>query len=370
MDYIEWRGDLSLEQIPFGDVDYLIMCRLSYIEFADVVSGNFDKEPVRLRDAVERAAYLIEEDEGRSINRAEDEQLLKSLAESRRYEEILLHGYVDIYEEESQEQFCAMTLLLPDGTVLVVYRGTDKTLVGWKEDFNMIFCENVPSQRDAVYYLNEAVKRFLGKIRITGHSKGGNLAMYAAAFCEEAVQERILEIRNLDGPGFNEQLVNAPQFQRIKDRMRTYIPQSSVVGMLMEHAAEFSIVKSDSIGIFQHDLYSWVTTRDGFVLMEKLTNSSIFIDRTIKNWLAAMSREQREKFIDGIYSVLGASDSKTLRELWNGKNTLAILKAVGTMDVETRDNISEGIKMLKKSMKESIEFKKHINPAFESAPYR
>ena len=192
--------------------------------------------------------------------------------------------------------------------------------------------------------------------------------MYAGAFCENTVQERIVEVRNLDGPGFNEQLVNNPQFQQIKDRMRTYVPQSSVVGMLMEHTAEFSIVKSDSIGIFQHDLYSWVIDRNGFILMEKLTNSSLFIDKTIKNWLAAMDREQREKFIDGIYSVLESTDSKTLRELWNGKNALAILKAVGEMDIQTRDEIMEGMKILQKSIRESVEFKKRIRPVFESDP--
>ena len=355
LDYLHWRGDLSFQQEPFCDVDALVLCRLAYVPFDGVVPGGFDEAPVTINHAAERCLALVRErDGGRAFRMADDEQLLNGLMQSERFRSLQLIGYENRFSEQIEEQFSATTILLPDEALFVAFRGTDGTIVGWKEDFNMSFSGTVPAQRDAVRYLEAAADRFPGKLRVGGHSKGGNLAAYAAAFCKESVQNRILGVCNNDGPGFSGETVEKRGFQRILNRVRTYLPQSSVVGMLLEHEEDFSILHSTNHGLAQHDVYSWEVFRNRFIPVEELTNSSKFIDRTLKDWVANMTPELREKMIDGIFGVLGASDGVTLRDLWNGKNTIAVLKAFGEMDDQTKALLKEAYSILRSSMKRSL----------------
>lgn len=212
----------------------------------------------------------------------EDQQLLTQLLQSPRYADILLDGYENIFDPVRQEQFAALTLHLPDGSAAVAFRGTDGTLVGWKEDFNMAFSTVVPAQLDAVRYLSDVAERTQGGIYLCGHSKGGNLAVYAAAFCAPEVQQRILGVRNFDGPGFTQQVLSQTGFARILPRVRTYLPRSSVVGMLLEHEEAFTIVESRSVGIYQHNVYQWEIARGGFVELQQLSASSHLMDRALK----------------------------------------------------------------------------------------
>lgn len=326
LDYLMWRGDLPLEKEAFSEVDYLIMSRLAYVLFDGALPQDFDSPAVLLKDAVRQVIYRIEEDEDRQEKEEKIKEFLQSLLDCPRFGNVRLCCYTDIYEEEAQEQFAAVTALLPDETVLVSYRGTDGTLIGWKEDFNMGFEQHVPAQQDAAFYLTEVARRYPGPLRLTGHSKGGNLAMYAGAFCDAQVQKRLLEIRNFDGPGFNEQLSGCPEFEIIRSRTLTYIPQSSIVGLLLAHPEPSEVVLSGGVGIFQHDLSSWAVKRCRLVRAEGLTKQSRHIDRALKEWLSGMTNQERERLIDGAYEMLAAADAKTVNELWTGKNMIEILK--------------------------------------------
>lgn len=335
MDYLIWRGDLSILEAPFSEVDYLIMSRLAYVLFDGAVSQDFDEPPVLLRDAAQFVLYRIEEDEGRRKKEKNIRLFLEQIMECPRFANLRLCAYVNIHQEEAQEQFAAVTVLLPDGTAVIAYRGTDNTLVGWKEDFNMAFAAHVPAQKDAAVYLQEVAKRHAGGLRLTGHSKGGNLAIYAGAFCGKAVQERILDIRNFDGPGFNEQVTVDAAFEVIRDRTCTYLPQSSVVGMLLEHPEQSEVVLSEGIGIFQHNLSTWAVYRNALVRAGHLSKQSRQFDSALREWLSSLTNKQREALIDGLFQALGASDAKTVDELWNGKNMLAILK--GIINIKGKD---------------------------------
>lgn len=354
LDYLDWRGDLSLTDAPFSDVDALILSRLSYIPFDGIVEPSFQARPVALGEAAKKCLELVRQpDSTRRFRIDTDEDLLTRLTASSRFSNLQLCGYVNRFNEAQEEQFSAVTILLPEGGV-VAFRGTDGTLVGWKEDFNMGFADTVPAQLDAVAYLEEASKAITGPIEVCGHSKGGNLAVYAGAFCAPLVQERIALVRSNDGPGFMEKTIQKEGFQRIIARTKTFLPQSSVVGMLLEHEEDFSIIHSTNLGIFQHDVYSWEIVRNGFITVEGLTNSSHFIDLTLKDWVANMTKEQREKMIDGIFSVLNASDGTTFRELRSGKNALAVLHAWADMDDETKASIGTAFHLLESSMKKAF----------------
>lgn len=355
LDYLNWRGDLTFYQDPFCEVDALILCRLAYAPFDGIVSYGFTGQPVPLKQAASICVSLVhDKDSSRSFRMPDDESLLNQLAASERFGSLGLVGFENRFSKEDEEQFCAITVLLPNDELFIAFRGTDGTIVGWKEDFNMSFSSAVPAQQDAVNYLEDAAVSFPGKLHVGGHSKGGNLAVYASAFCAKDVQARIVSVSNNDGPGFNSDVIALPAFQKILDRVRTNLPQSSVVGMLLEHEEDFSIVHSTGHGLAQHDVYSWEIFRNRYVPVENLTNSSRLIDRTLKDWVQNMTPELREKMIDGVFSVLSASDGITLRDLWNGKNTITVLKAVGDMDDETRALLKEAYSILVSSMKKSL----------------
>lgn len=354
LDYLDWRGDLSFDASPFCDVDSLIICRLSYIPYDGVVSDSFS-ESINLGEAAEKVLSLLAESgDGRTVRDEHDPDLLKKIIESPRFNNIRLTGYVNTVSPENQKQFSAVTMIFPDGNLYVAFRGTDGTLVGWKEDFNMSFIDIVPAQSDAVKYIEQAAEALNGTIRVGGHSKGGNLAVYASAFCMGKVRERITDIRNFDGPGFNENTIGSDEFLSILPRVKTFLPQSSIVGMLLEHAEKFTVVFSTGSGILQHDMYTWDVTKDGFMCVDQLSDKSHFIDATLKDWLAGMTIEQREKMIDGLYSIMVDSNITTTQNLFSRKNITSFFKTFENTDEETKKNISQAMKILRKSFKNSL----------------
>ena len=272
LDYIKWRGDLLMEKVPFCDVDALILSQLSYTRLTGIVSEAFDGEPVTIE-----AAGRIVLAEPERLKQDEDDDLWQLVMESERFRDLTLTGHIDRFDIETEKQFSALTVLLPENKAAVVYRGTDLTIVGWKEDFNMSFADYVPAQEEAVTYLNAVAECLPDRaFYLCGHSKGGNLAVYGGAFCQPAVQCRILQIRNFDGPGFSQENIEKPGMETILPKTKTFLPQSSVVGMLLEHEEEFTVIHSKSIGLMQHDLYTWEIMGAGFVVEEETTDSSQF----------------------------------------------------------------------------------------------
>ena len=263
-DYIQWR-DLSIEKVEFNEIDNLILARLSYFPLDGVVNGE---EEISITEAYEKYEKL--ENKGRILQQ-EDTTLFPILAKSTRFGKMKLTNYINKIDPKQEKQFSAVTILMPDNTIYVAYRGTDNTIVGWKEDFNMSFSELVPAQTDAANYLNNIAYKYKNNIRVGGHSKGGNLAVYAAAFCDTEIQDRIINVYNNDGPGFCDKIINSKQYQNIIKKVHTYIPQSSIIGRLLNHQEEITILKSTQTGIMQHDLYTWQVLGGEFV-KDELTN--------------------------------------------------------------------------------------------------
>lgn len=351
-DYIYWRGDIDFAVAPFNPVDALILCRLSYIPFDGIV-GDLDKAPVPLSLAAKTCLELVKSGE-RAFRMDDDMRLLDALISAPRFCDMLLCGYVNRFDKEAEKQFSAITALTGDAARFVAFRGTDGTLVGWKEDFNICFQTAVPAQLDAVEYLEASAACDERPIRVGGHSKGGNLAVYASASCSQGVKARISAIYNNDGPGFNSQTLEKKDFLSVIPRVHTFVPQSSVIGMLLQHEEDFTIVHSENMGILQHDLYSWHITPNSFVFDETTTNSSQFIDMALKDWLTGMTSEFRGKFIDGVYAILASSDATTLGELVSGKSAIAIIKAMKNTDEETKEMLSEAFRILRQSMKKAL----------------
>lgn len=236
-DYIQWR-DIELEKVEFNEIDNLILARLSYFPLDGLINED---EEITIKEVYKR--YKKVGTTGRILQK-EDIDLFPVLANSIRFGNMKLTNYINKVDPIQEKQFSAITIIMQDKTIYVAYRGTDNTIVGWKEDFNMSFSKLVPAQTDAVNYLESVAKKYKNRIRVGGHSKGGNLAVYAAAFCNKHVKDKIINVYNNDGPGFCDEVVNSEQYKEIIDRVHTYIPQTSIIGRLLNHEEETIILKS------------------------------------------------------------------------------------------------------------------------------
>ena len=265
---------------------------------------------------------LADPDAPRKVRVDKDLELLAAAAASERFGNIRLTFYRDIFIPKEDTQFAAITCLLDDGSACAIYRGTDNTLVGWKEDFNMTFLDHIPAQQLAAEYLRELASVFMGTLHLAGHSKGGNLAVYAAAMVDESTQARITEVCNLDGPGFMAHIIEHPGYQRILPRIHTYMPQSSIFGMLLEHPEPHTIIKGHAVGLLQHDPYNWDVLGAGFIPDEP-TADSLFLERTLTSWLAGMDTEERNEFFDAVFGLLMTDNTINLRDMLRPQTLLA-----------------------------------------------
>lgn len=335
-DYLAWRGDLSFQASGFNEVDSLILCCLSYIRFPGIVPDVSESGTITVAEAAEKFFSLKTEE--RRTRTEEDEDLLRKMGESRRFGTLKLSRYADHINAEQEKQFSAVTVSLEDGSTFFAYRGTDSTLIGWKEDFNMAFMPVIPAQQEAAEYLIQGAKQTEGPLLCGGHSKGGNLAVFAAASCPDTVRSRIQAVYNNDGPGFDREVLKSKGYLGVSDRIHTFLPQSSVVGMLLDHEEDYTVIHSTQNGLLQHDPYSWEVMGPGFVQVKSVSASSQIIDRTLKNWISGMNSSEREEFFNNLYQIFSATDAETLNDLpvcWL-KNFRKVSKSLLYISPETR----------------------------------
>ena len=366
LEYLAWRGDLTLEQSPFNEVDNLLLAELSFLELTDIVPEVGRGRGVRLRKAVE-AYFARREGEDLSMGVLVPSQILtmaREMAEAPRFRDMRLTGFRSVLDPDREIQFAALTIDLGDGSLYLSFRGTDDTLVGWKEDFNMTFLPTVPSQQLAADYLKETADHSRGKaLRLGGHSKGGNLAVYAAVHCAGAVQRRLAAVYNNDGPGFKESLLDRPEYRAVRDRIVTIVPQSSVVGMLLEHDDNYCVVQSSQQGLNQHDGFSWQVLGPAFVRAEDRSQEGRVNEEAIRGFFANLDDSRRRVFVDAMFEVLGSTNAQTLTELDSDrlKSLAAMVKTFKDLDRESRQMLTEALRVILKAsadnLKEGLEEK-------------
>ena len=317
-DYLKWRGDLTFTEAPLNEVDSLIFSLLSYLDLKGIVPETHQDSSVPIKAAAN--SFFAKNPDPKKISMGvivpkQIVTLFRTVKNTRRFRNVEMRAYTNVIDTQKEMQFSAMTFFPGDGTMLIAYRGTDDTLVGWKEDFNMSFLPAVPAQIAAAEYLNHAADYFDGDIRLTGHSKGGNLAVYAAVNCKKEVKPRLTQVWSNDGPGFGEGTLNNPDYIEMRPIIKSIVPQSSVVGMLLEHDENYTVVKSRQAGLFQHDGFTWNIMGGSFVHLADVTGECKRMDRTLNTWIKKMSPEQREQFAEAIYQLLSANDALTLTDL-------------------------------------------------------
>lgn len=352
-DYLKWRGDLSFNQDPPNAVDALIFSGLSYIRFPADAGISF-REAISLQEAAE--LFFAQDGFENCCRIQKDIDLLKAAIQTRRFGEARICMYRDLLIPEQETQFAAMTFLLDDDSMFLAFRGTDNSLVGWKEDFNMTFQQTIPAQRLAQQYARDVALEFDRPMRMGGHSKGGNLAVFAAARSSPMLQQNILEVFNHDGPGFMPYLMGDPGYVEMVPRIRTYVPQSSVIGMLLEHEEPYTVIRSKSIGLLQHDLYTWDVLGNHFLPMEEITESSQFVDATIKAWFREMTNGEREQLVDVMFALLGSGGADNIYELLHPKNIRTYIKTLSSDENLRRVLSSEFTGLIEAARKTKAKF--------------
>lgn len=350
-DYLSWRGDLSLGSVSLCPVDALILSLLPYARFEGIVPESPKGEPVRLADAV-RSYFAV------SAERARSEQnhhtLLTRLSESPRFAPLRLVAAQKEFDAEKGLQFAALTLLLPGQNLFVAFEGTDDTLVGWQEDFRMSYECPVPAQLRAVDYLRKvAAAHPLRRIFVGGHSKGGNLAMFAAVHCGDEHRHRIRAVYNNDGPGFCDDTLSSPEYAELRARIHTYVPQSSIVGVLLEHDDSYQIVKSTGLGLAQHNPYSWEVQGADFVYTDERTAFGLETEAIVDRFINDLSPARKREFGEALFSILGSTEQSTVSGIMGNKlqSVRRILSSYAGLDPDVRDILHDALASLSRARK-------------------
>lgn len=347
IDYLEEYGDCSFQDMPMNDVDSLVLCQFSYLKFDGMVpdvrtGGHFvDFEEVAKHTDFEK---LFADTRFEKENRA----LFTAMMTGRRYRTLKLGNYINVIEKEWETQFSAVTFLLENNAVYVAFRGTDETIVGWKEDFNMAFLSPVPCQAYSVKYLNMVADEIHSPVIVGGHSKGGNLAVYSAMHCSPHVKKLIQKIYSMDGPGFRPETLKSGCYEAVADKVVKILPHSSLVGMIFERDMRYEVVESATFGLAQHDPYTWLVEARHFVKVNDIYESRKFVNSAVNEWLLSLNETQLRTFVDTLYQVVSASEAEDLIEFtadWK-KSMNGIVAALREVDEETAKMLKEVVKSL------------------------
>ncbi|MBM6756224.1 DUF2974 domain-containing protein [Collinsella tanakaei] len=314
--YAQTAFDTFAER-PLCELDSIVFSWLSYYRLSGKMRASWHADGMPLH--VMLRAEEFDQMFGTSWDPAGSRDLLFAVCASPRFRASRLVAFDFKTDQATAEQFAAMTFLLPGGGAYVAFRGTDSTLVGWREDFNMASLCPVPAQREAHEYLERVAALVDGPLYVGGHSKGGNLAVYAAACVSRGVQDRIVRVFSHDGPGFPADFLTSAGYRCIRGRVEKTVPKSSIIGLIMDTERDFDVVESDGVSVLQHNPFLWAVEGNAFRRADGLSASSRYLSSTVTAWMNRFTPEERGTFIDTLFSVIdvtGAVRMADIREDW------------------------------------------------------
>lgn len=378
-EFLEQFSSITFDERPFCDGDAVALCEITYIHYEDIVSPSFDDEPVSFAET-SRKLMEIDEKRVRNLGLMISPNLGKrmmAMANGKRYADVKIAAFRRFYSVTPAVQFVAGTFILPDGTVVVSYQGTDDTLAGWKEDLDFFVHRTSPSYQYAIDYINEVSEKFDGEIILIGHSKGGHEALYTALKCSPAIRKRIKYLYNNDGPGFYDySIFRTGAYDELADRYRHFVPSSSFVGMLLAHDYDYKAVKSTRhLGPLQHDLETWQIA-DGDLVVVPDTD---ILSKITDVFLAKLINRADDKSIEALDKVIGDLFIGSGQETITGfaKNALSAVKGAKSawdeIEPDVRDSFKNAFSGAGKLIKESIDVvkskdvKEEIKNAFSFA---
>ncbi len=346
IDYAILNAHKDFETLPYSKIDGLVFAQLAYLSYDNIVPNVLDNgEGLLLSQVAESEDYeaIFPLERTAELNK----KLLNATAYSKRYGKIRVNYYEDIFDTEKDTQFCAITFILPNGDACVSFRGTDSTITGWKENFNMLFTSPIPAQSLSVGYIDNVAKKISGNLILTGHSKGGNLAIYAGTKCSQFAKDKIVEIQSFDSPGFTKEFIESAEHLETEKKIKKYIPEESLIGVLLNNRENYTIIKSNGSGIMQHDPFMWQVENDDFVQGEKLYTMSKFFDATFNDLVSNSDPIRREQFIEALFEMIDTANTENATSFidWSENlknNSSVVYETLKDLDVETRNLVLQG----------------------------
>lgn len=350
--YLKEYGNYTFQEEEFNEVDAIIFSLLSYANLLDIVPES-KKEKILLKDAstLFSKKYTVKEMNQNILSVKNASHLIGKLAKTKRFQNLKLYHYR--YKVTFDMQFGAMCIEMPTKEVYVSFEGTDGYISGWREDFMFSYLFPTSAQKEAIQYLNEVTGLFGPKIYVGGHSKGGNLALVSSMFCKNSVRHKIKLVFSHDGPGLRKHEFESSRYQKILPKLRSYVPKSSFVGMLLRHSTNYIVVDSKNKLFMQHDATSWIIEKNKLKRAE-LSDFSKKVEKGIINWLNQLDDEKREQFTNNLFSILKKADIHDLNEIRQAKlsSMIKILKETKNMNKETRMMMISYLKDLYSEIKE------------------
>ena len=316
--YLDYNKNRSFKDFAFNEADILCLNELGYFCFEELdASIDFSKE-VNLHEVL--MPYVTGE---KPFNHSflvteERVKLLQKVVASKRFVNLNLSDYVNDVDAEYERQFSAMVFTLPEiNHHQLVFRGTDDTMIGWKEDFKLTYVQEIPAHRAAVAYLEAYFEKYAGKVTVSGHSKGGNLALYAVAHVNDLLREQIEKIYMLDAPGLQEKGLESDGYKAIRERVTVIRPEESIVGIMLYNDIEPIVVKSNASGIMQHAVTSWQFNEETgeLILAERQTDLSQNLEKTFKQWMKELSSQELKILFDILFDTLMSSGIHSINDV-------------------------------------------------------
>lgn len=358
IEYSLMNAHKDFNALPFSKVDGLIFSQLAYLDYDEFVP---DKQLFTRGLTFSKIAEQEDFDNLFPLERTARKNLLlfNSMAYSKRYNKVRIKYHENIFDPEKAIQFSATTFILPDGNACVSFRGTDSTITGWRENFDMLYNDTVPAQLLSVKYLNKVAGKIKGKITVVGHSKGGNLAIYASVMCLPRTKEKIVEIQSFDSPGFTEDFLISKNYLDMESKIAKFVPEESMIGMLLSNTDSYRIVKSEGEGIHQHDPFLWIVENNDFVTGEKIHTSAKLVTNTFKEWMSNYSHDQRALFVDGIFDIIEATNEQRAESFieWSEylkDNTSLFFDTIKDLDPEIRSFLLKFLGSIFPSAKDTL----------------
>ena len=317
--YVQQYEAQTFQEKLVTDIDILVLTEIAYLPFDEIVSSSFEEKAVISLNQLGKEFETIKEKEHKNnpfMITKERIQLLDVVSKSQRYKDIKVFGFMNDIDDELTKQFAAVCYQWEEESRWIIFRGTDESLTGWKEDFMMTYSDLIPAQIDAIEYLRKQAELFSGRLNISGHSKGGNLSLYASAMQEEDIQHRIQQVYCWDAPGVHRSILGTEGYQRVVSKAKRYIPQDSIVGLMLESQVPYHIIESQGSGISQHSALMWNIEDDHFVELTELTKNSQLTDQTFKQWTEVVSDEDLKLFFDTFFELFFEMGVETVNDVY------------------------------------------------------
>ena len=317
--YVQQYEAQTFQEKLVTDIDILVLTEIAYLPFDEIVSSSFEEKTAISLNQLGKEFETIKEKEHKNnpfMITKERIQLLDVVSKSPRFKDVKVFGFMNDIDDELTKQFAAVCYQWEEESRWIIFRGTDESLTGWKEDFMMTYSDLIPAQTDAIEYLRKQAELFSGSLNISGHSKGGNLSLYASAMQEETVQDRIKQIYCWDAPGVHRSILGTEGYQRVVSKAKRYIPQDSIVGLMLESQVPYHIIESQGSGISQHSALMWNIEEDHFVELTELSRNSQLTDQTFKQWTEVVSDEDLKLFFDTFFELIFEMGVETVNDVY------------------------------------------------------